>query len=107
MSFPELPRTTRRPQTWGVAAVLALASVSSHAQGVDQAIDEFFATTFGWFVNLIFYSVPLGEAQFPLIVGWLLAAAVVFTVYFGFPQLSRFKLAIDLIPTPTTAIPAR
>jgi alanine or glycine:cation symporter, AGCS family len=97
MSFPERPRATRRPQTWGVAAVLALASASSHAQGVDQAIDSFFATTFGWFVNLIFYSVPVGDAQFPLIVGWLLLAALIFTVYFGFPQLSRFKLAVDLV----------
>ena len=92
-----LTRRATFPPIWCAASLLALTSTASQAQGVDQAIDSFFSTTFGWFVNLIFYSVPVGEAQFPLIVGWLLLAAIVFTLYFGFPQLSRFKLAVDLV----------
>jgi AGCS family alanine or glycine:cation symporter len=90
-------RRAARPLTCCAAALLALTSTASRAQGIDQAIDSFFSTTFGWFVSLIFYSVPVGGAQFPLIVGWLLLAAIIFTVYFGVPQFSRFKLAVDLV----------
>ena len=86
-----------RPGSLAVAATFMGASSAALAQGVDQAVDSFFASAFGWFVNLIFYSVPMGGASFPLIAGWLLLAALVFTVYFGFPQFSRFKLAIDLV----------
>ncbi len=82
---------------WALGATLLGASGLASAQGFDQAIDGFFASAFGWFVQLIFYSVPVGGASFPLIAGWLLVAALVFTVYLGFPQLRRFKLAIDLV----------
>lgn len=87
----------QRPAALALGTALTLASSAASAQGIDQAIDSFFSSAFGWFVNLIFYAVPIGGASFPLIVGWLLLAAVVFTVYFGMPQFSRFKLAIHLV----------
>ena len=34
---------------------------------------------------------------FPLIVGWLFLAAIIFTFYFGFVQFRRFKLSIDIV----------
>jgi alanine or glycine:cation symporter, AGCS family len=92
------PPQARRPHSlWALGATLALVSGSAAAQGIDQAIDGFFSSAFGWFVSLIFYSVPVNGTSFPLIAGWLMVAALVFTVYFGFPQLRRFKLAIDLV----------
>lgn len=60
-------------------------------------LDSFMASAFGWFVDLIFFSVPLGDTSFPLIVGWLLAAAIIFTVYFGFIQFRQIKLSIDIV----------
>ncbi|WP_367108492.1 alanine/glycine:cation symporter family protein [uncultured Psychrobacter sp.] len=60
-------------------------------------LDSFMANIFGWFVDLIFFSVPLGDTSFPLIVGWLLAAAIIFTVYFGFIQFRQIKLSIDIV----------
>ena len=86
-----------RSAALALGTALTLASGAATAQGIDQAIDGFFSSAFGWFVNLIFYSVPVGGVAFPLIAGWLLLAALVFTVYFGVPQFSRFKLAIDLV----------
>ena len=79
--------------------MLATTATASFAQevGLDKTIDGFFDTAFGWFVALIFYSVPLGGTQFPLIAGWLLVGALVFTVYFGFPQFRRFKLSVDIV----------
>ncbi len=86
-------------RTASVVLGLALTLASGHAMadGIDKAIDNFFASAFGWFVALIFYSVPIAGTQFPLIAGWLLLAALIFTVYMGFPQLLRFKMAIDLV----------
>ena len=60
-------------------------------------VDAFFNTYFGWFVNTIFFSVPMGETKFPLIVGWLFIAAFIFTFYFGFVQFRKFKLSIDIV----------
>ena len=87
----------RPRQRWALVPALALPAMPALAQGLDKAIDGFFEQAFGWFVALIFYSVPLGGTQFPLIAGWLLIGALVFTFYFGFPQFSRFKLATDIV----------
>ncbi len=80
----------------GIALFLLFASSNAFA-GIDQAVDHFFNQYLGWFASLIFKSVPLGEASFPLIVGWLLIAAVVFSAYFGFIQFRKFGLALSIV----------
>jgi alanine or glycine:cation symporter, AGCS family len=62
-----------------------------------ETVDGFFNDYTGWFVGLIFKSVPVGEASFPIIVGWLLLAAAIFTLYFGFVQFRRAGMAIDIV----------
>lgn len=74
--------------------------VSSFAQTIadfSSSVDGFFNDYTGWFVGLIFKSVPVGDASFPLIVGWLLLAAFIFTLYFGFVQFKRAGMAIDIV----------
>ncbi|MCL4145308.1 UNVERIFIED_CONTAM: hypothetical protein GTU68_052855 [Idotea baltica] len=80
----------------GITGLLLLASFNAYA-GIDETVDAFFNDYLGWFASLIFTSVPVGEAQFPLIAGWLLIAALVFTLYFGFVQFSKVKLAFDIV----------
>jgi AGCS family alanine or glycine:cation symporter len=69
----------------------------AHALTFDDAVDTFFRDYLGWFADLVFTTVQLNGAQFPLIAGWLLAAAVVFTLYFGFVQFRRLGLALDIV----------
>ncbi len=64
---------------------------------VSESVDGFFNDYTGWFVSAVFYSVPVGGASFPIIVGWLLLAAAIFTVYFGFVQFTRAKMSIDIV----------
>lgn len=64
---------------------------------VSESVDGFFNDYTGWFVSSIFYSTPIGDANFPLIVGWLLLAAIIFTVYFGFIQFTRAGMSIDIV----------
>jgi AGCS family alanine or glycine:cation symporter len=66
---PQFQRHIHRSTSWVLGSALTLATGSAAAQGIDQAVDAFFASAFGWFVNLIFYSVPVAGANFPLIAG--------------------------------------
>ncbi len=47
--------------------------------------------------NFIFYSVPLVDAELPLIVVWLIAGGVFFTVYLGFVNVRGFRHACSLL----------
>ncbi|MCR9157001.1 MAG: alanine:cation symporter family protein [Rhodobacteraceae bacterium] len=81
-------------------AVLAVfftvfAALSASAQSIDETINGIFASSTGWFVSLIFSNFP--GTSFPWIVGWLVVAATVFTVYFGVIQFRAFGHAIALV----------
>lgn len=89
---------------WGFLLAFSTSSfaeeTSAFKQGISDfsaSVDGFFNDYTGWFVGLIFKSVSIGEASFPLIVGWLLLAALIFTVYFGFVQFRRAGMAIDIV----------
>ncbi|MDH4053724.1 MAG: alanine:cation symporter family protein, partial [Rubrivivax sp.] len=82
------------------ALALSLATTPALAQapsGLDQAISEAVAPIVAPIVGAIFYSVPMFGADVPLIVGWLVLAALVFTLYFGFIQFRGFKHSIELV----------
>ncbi|WP_292264603.1 alanine/glycine:cation symporter family protein [Marivita sp.] len=72
-----------------------VAALSASAQSIDETINGIFASSTGWFVNLIFSNFP--GTNFPWIVGWLVVAATVFTVYFGLIQFRAFGHAIALV----------
>lgn len=84
-----------------ISALLALPFLAgiAHAQdrSIDQAISDAVAPIVNPIVNIIFFSVPVFGTQFPLIVGWLVVAAVVFTIYFGFIQFRGFRHSIELV----------
>lgn len=70
-----------------VFASIALLLFSSsafaqEAQTLDQKVNETFASVTGPFVSFIF--APLPGTAFPWIVLWLVVAATIFTLYFGF-----------------------
>lgn len=82
------------------AASLPLMSVTAAAQeagSIDKAIADAVAPFVNPIVSTVFYSVPIGGTQFPLIVGWLVIAALIFTFYFGFIQFRGFKHSIELV----------
>jgi AGCS family alanine or glycine:cation symporter len=81
-------------------AILCIPSLSFAEEivGIDQKIDQFFTTYLGWFASTIFYGVKVEDGvTFPLIVGWLFVAAIIFTFYFGFIQFRKFRLSIDIV----------
>ena len=48
-------------------------------------------------VDLVFFSVPVGQAQLPLIVLWLIAGALFFTVYLRLINIRGFVHAIRIV----------
>jgi AGCS family alanine or glycine:cation symporter len=77
------------------ATALGMASSPAAAQSIDEKVNQVFADSTGWFVSFIFS--PFPGTSFPWIVGWLVVAATIFTLYFGFVQFRAFGHAISLV----------
>jgi AGCS family alanine or glycine:cation symporter len=77
------------------AAMAASPLAAQEAVSLDQRVNDIFAASTGWFVNFIF--MPFPGTTFPWIVMWLVIAATIFTVYFGFVQFRYFRHAIQLV----------
>ena len=73
-------------------------TVAEAPVGLDQKIDEAFGGATGWFVNAIFYPVPITDGVgvpwvlFPLVLG-----AIFFTLVFGFPNVRYFGTSIGIV----------
>lgn len=80
-------------------ACLSLLPLIASAQesAVDTFIENSVAPWTNRFVGIIFYSVPIGDTAFPLIVGWLAVAATIFTVYYRGIQFRAFGHALALV----------
>lgn len=70
-------------------------ALAQDADGIDAKVNAMFAAATGPFVSLIF--APLPGTSFPWIVMWLVIAATIFTLYFGFVQFRFFKHSIQLV----------
>lgn len=85
-------------QKIAATAALALTPAASFAQestGFDAKVADAFATYTGPFVSFIFAPIP--GTSFPWIVLWLVVAATIFTIVFGFVQFRFFGHAIALV----------
>jgi AGCS family alanine or glycine:cation symporter len=74
---------------------LTTPTFAQEAMTLDQKVNDVFASITGPFVSLIF--APFPGTSFPWIVMWLVIAASVFTLYFGFVQFRYFGHAIGLV----------
>ncbi len=79
----------------GAVAAAAATATPAMAQSLDEQVNQVFADVTGPFVSLIFAPIP--GTSFPWIVMWLVIAASIFTLYFGFVQIKFFKHTIQLV----------
>ena len=77
------------------AAGMTSTALAQDAMTLDQQVNDVFASITGPFVSLIF--APFPGTSFPWIVMWLVVAATVFTLYFGFVQFRFFSHSIGLV----------
>lgn len=65
--------------------------------GIDETINNVTAPIAKFIGDVVFFKIPVAGANLPLVVLWLVAGAVFFTVYMGFVNLRGFKHAISLV----------
>ncbi|WP_432477382.1 alanine/glycine:cation symporter family protein [Nocardioides sp. GXQ0305] len=71
--------------------------MSASAEVVAMTFADSFNAVLDKITEIVFYSVTINGAELPLIVVWLIVAAVFFTIYLGFLNVRGFKHAIDLV----------
>ncbi len=64
---------------------------------VDTLINSWLAPVADWLGRVVFYAVPLGGAELPLIVAWLITGSLVCTLAFRFINLRGFAHALRVI----------
>lgn len=75
-----------------VPAVLALQNLS-----VDQALENFFGPLVNLLESIVFFSVPVGGAELPLLVVWLLAGGIFLTLLLRFQPLRGMWHSLKII----------
>lgn len=64
--------------------------------GIDETVQKFFGPISDWIGGKVFYAFDINGAPVPLIVLWLIIAAIFFTFWLGFPQFN-LKHSINLV----------
>ncbi len=64
---------------------------------LEDGIDAVFEPITEVFSAIVFFPIVIGEISFPFVVAWLIAAAVIFTIYFGFIQFRGLGVALDVV----------
>jgi AGCS family alanine or glycine:cation symporter len=81
----------------GIITLLLCSNALASELTIDQHIDQLLIPVADLFTSIIFYSVDVAGTQFPLIVMWLIIAAVIFTFYFGFLNIRGFSHSCKVI----------
>ncbi len=72
-------------------------ALANAGQGVDEFINGSVAPITRVLSSIVFFTVPLFGADVPLVVAWLVLAAVYFTLYFKFINVRGFTHALRLV----------
>jgi len=79
-------------------AVMLPASTFAQEQGLDERIDAAFAPISAAWESLVFYPAPLpAPLNLPIVLYLLVIGATFFTITFGFVNIRRFPLALQVV----------
>ena len=79
-----------------------LQSLFSHSSTIDESVNEFLSPISDFVAGTVFYSINLGDFSFPLIVVWLIVAALYCTFYFRFINIKGFGTALSFLTSKKT-----
>lgn len=69
----------------------------SQEKGLDEKVNDAFMPFASWWEGFVLTSIPVGEYNIPIVLILLILGATFFTVYFKFPSISKFPLAINTV----------
>jgi AGCS family alanine or glycine:cation symporter len=65
--------------------------------GIDASVDAALRPVADALAAVVFFAVPVGDAELPLVVVWLVVGAVTFTLRLRFVPLWGFRKALELV----------
>ncbi len=71
--------------------------LSAQEQGIDQQINDAFMPIAVAWENLVLTTIPIGAYNVPIVLILLITGALFFTIYFKFPSITNFPLAINTV----------
>lgn len=66
-------------------------------KGLDEKVNDAFMPFASWWEGFVLTSIPIGEYNIPIVLILLISGATFFTIYFKFPSISQFPLAINTV----------
>ena len=66
-------------------------------KGLDEKVNDAFMPVAVWWENFILTPIPIGEYNVPVVLILLVFGATFFTIYFKFPNILKFPLAINTV----------
>ena len=70
---------------------------AQESQGIDDLINEKFDPIATAWENLVLYPITIGDVSIPIVLLLLVIGASFFTIYFSFPNIVKFPLAINVV----------
>lgn len=67
------------------------------AETIGERVDAWFQPIANWWEGFVLTTIPIGEYNVPLVVILLVAGASFFTLYFQFPNITRFWTAVNTV----------
>ena len=81
-----------------MAILTPILGFSQDSVGLDQRIDEAFMPIADWWEGFVLTSIPFSDTvSIPVVLILLVVGALFFTIYFGFPSITKFPLAINTV----------
>lgn len=81
-----------------IAGLVMPMAAMAQEPGLDERIDRAFQPVANWFEWLVFYPMPLpAPLDLPIILYLLIGGATFFTIAFGFVNIRRFPLALNVV----------
>ena len=79
-----------------LAILTPLLSIAQE-KGLDEEINEKFMPVATWWENTVLTPIHIAGNDIPFVLLLLVFGATMFTIYFGFPAVSKFRLAINTV----------
>ncbi len=78
--------------------MLPLLTFAQEAEkGLDERVNDAFMPIATWWEGFVLTTVPIGGYDIPFVVILLVVGATFFTIYFKFPSITKFPLAINTV----------
>ncbi|WP_394975535.1 alanine/glycine:cation symporter family protein [uncultured Croceitalea sp.] len=66
-------------------------------KGLDEIVNDKFMPFASWWEGFVLTTIPVGEYNIPIVLILLVLGATFFTIYFKFPNILKFPLAINVV----------